>query len=81
MMWSSLLKAQAGEATKPSGESDNESTGTVILAGAANLAIAIAKLFGGIISHSSAMLSEAAHSFADTVTEVRRRPRISTRSP
>jgi cation diffusion facilitator family transporter len=64
-------EAQAGEATKPAGGgSDNESTGTVILAGAANLAIAVAKLFGGIISHSSAMLSEAAHSFADTVTEV-----------
>ena len=47
-----------------------ESTGTVIVAGLANLAIAIAKLIGGLISHSSAMLSEAAHSVADTVTEV-----------
>jgi cation diffusion facilitator family transporter len=64
-------EAQAGEATKPSGGgSDDESAGTVILAGAANLAIAIAKLIGGLISHSSAMMSEAAHSFADTVTEV-----------
>ena len=36
----------------------------------ANLAIAVAKLIGGLISHSSAMLSEAAHSVADTVTEV-----------
>jgi cation diffusion facilitator family transporter len=64
-------EAQAGEATKPSGGgSDTESTGTVILAGVANLAIAVAKLIGGLISHSSAMLSEAAHSLADTVTEV-----------
>jgi cation diffusion facilitator family transporter len=42
----------------------------VIVAGLANLAIAVAKLIGGLISHSSAMLSEAAHSVADTVTEV-----------
>src|SRR3954466_13406843 len=65
-----VKEAEAGEATKPSGESDGESTGTVIVAGAANLAIAVAKLIGGLISHSSAMLSEAAHSLADTVTEV-----------
>jgi cation diffusion facilitator family transporter len=55
---------------KESGGSGGESTGTVIVAGAANLAIAVAKLIGGLISHSSAMLSEAAHSVADTVTEV-----------
>ena len=53
-----------------SGESGGESTGTVVLAGAVNLAIAVAKLVGGLISHSSAMMSEAAHSLADTVTEV-----------
>ncbi|MCF6743004.1 cation transporter [Blastococcus sp. KM273128] len=47
-----------------------ESTGTVVVAGLANLGIAIAKLVGGLLSHSSAMLSEAAHSLADTVTEV-----------
>src|SRR5215213_496902 len=51
-------------------DSGGESTGTVIVAGLANLAIAVAKLVGGLISHSSAMLSEAAHSVADTVTEV-----------
>ena len=50
--------------------SGGESAGTVIVAGLANLAIAVAKLVGGLISHSSAMLSEAAHSVADTVTEV-----------
>jgi len=51
-------------------EGGNESIGTVILAGAANLAIAVAKLAAGLFSGSSAMLSEAAHSFADTITEI-----------
>jgi divalent metal cation (Fe/Co/Zn/Cd) transporter len=50
--------------------SDEESTGTVLLAGSANLAIAIAKLVGGLISGSTAMLAEAAHSFADTLNQV-----------
>src|SRR5215208_4935059 len=60
--------ALAKEADRTDG--GGESTGTVIVAGLAYLAIAIAKLIGGLISHSSAMLSEAAHSVADTVTEV-----------
>jgi cation diffusion facilitator family transporter len=51
-------------------EGGSESTATVVVAGLANLGIAIAKLIGGLISHSSAMLSEAAHSLADTITEV-----------
>jgi cation diffusion facilitator family transporter len=59
-----------GDVGSPEHGSGGESTGTVILAGAANLGIAIAKLVGGMISHSSAMLSEAAHSLADTITEV-----------
>ncbi|TFV86596.1 cation diffusion facilitator family transporter [Blastococcus sp. CT_GayMR16] len=60
--------------TEPAGKTEEssggESTGTVVLAGIVNLTIAVAKLIGGLISHSSAMLSEAAHSLADTVTEV-----------
>jgi cation diffusion facilitator family transporter len=53
----------------PEGQ-QQESVGTVLLAGAMNLGIAVAKGVGGVISGSSAMLSEAAHSVADTVTEV-----------
>ena len=42
---------------------------TVVLAGSANLGIAVAKLVGGLVSGSSAMLSEAAHSVADTLNQ------------
>ena len=60
----------SGDVGSPEHDSGAESTGTVVLAGAVNLGIAIAKLVGGMISHSSAMLSEAAHSVADTITEI-----------
>ena len=49
---------------------DDESTSTVLVAGVANLLIAFAKLAAGLVSGSSAMLSEAAHSFGDTVNQV-----------
>ncbi|MGW7310144.1 cation diffusion facilitator family transporter [Streptomyces sp. NPDC054835] len=48
---------------------NGESTLTVIVAAMANLGIAAAKAVAGVVSGSSAMLSEAAHSLADTVTE------------
>ena len=49
---------------------DEESTSTVLVAGVANLLIAAAKLVAGIVSGSAAMLSEAAHSFGDTMNQV-----------
>jgi cation diffusion facilitator family transporter len=47
-----------------------ESVRTIIIALAANLIIAIAKLIAGLMSHSTAMLAEAAHSLADSLNEV-----------
>ena len=49
---------------------DEESTGTVIVALAANVAIAVAKIAAGLIGGSSAMLAEGAHSVADTTNQV-----------
>ncbi len=49
---------------------EGESKGTVLVAGAANLAIAVAKVVAGLLSGSSAMLAEGAHSFADTLNQV-----------
>jgi cation diffusion facilitator family transporter len=51
-------------------ERDTESTATVLVAGGANLAIAVAKTAGGLLSGSAAMLAEAAHSVADTFNQV-----------
>jgi cation diffusion facilitator family transporter len=51
-------------------DTDSESSLTVIVAGVANLVIAIAKAIGAAVSGSAAMFSEAVHSLADTVTEV-----------
>jgi cation diffusion facilitator family transporter len=48
----------------------DDSTGTVLLAGAANLAIAVAKAVAGLVSGSTALLAEAAHSVADTLNQV-----------
>ncbi|MBE1486342.1 cation diffusion facilitator family transporter [Plantactinospora soyae] len=48
----------------------SQSVGTVIVAGLANLAVAVAKALAGVLSGSAAVLSEAAHSVADTTTEV-----------
>ncbi|NBE51024.1 cation diffusion facilitator family transporter [Streptomyces boluensis] len=56
--------------TRQGPEEQPESTFTVVVAAVANLGIAVAKAIAGVISGSSAMLSEAAHSVADTVTEL-----------
>jgi cation diffusion facilitator family transporter len=50
--------------------SDEESTGTVLVALAANLGIAVAKITAGLLSGSSAMLAEGAHSVADTTNQI-----------
>ncbi|HEX5296038.1 MAG TPA: cation transporter, partial [Streptosporangiaceae bacterium] len=47
-----------------------ETRRTVIIAGVANVVVGLAKLAAGIISGSSAMLAEAAHSAADTLNQV-----------
>src|SRR5438270_3967359 len=48
----------------------NESWRTILVALAANVVIAIAKLISGIMSGSTALLAESAHSFADASNEV-----------
>jgi cation diffusion facilitator family transporter len=48
----------------------SESKGTILVALAANALIAVAKAVGGLLSGSSAMLAEAAHSVADTLNQV-----------
>ena len=50
-------------------DDQDESARTVVVAGAANLLIAVAKLVAGLVSGSSAMLAEAAHSFGDTMNQ------------
>jgi cation diffusion facilitator family transporter len=62
------------EQTVPTNQRERPGTGesmlTVVIAAAANLAIAVAKAIGALVSGSASMLSESAHSVADTVTEV-----------
>jgi len=51
-------------------EGNESARRTVYVALAANSAIALAKLGGGLVAGSSAMLSEGAHSVADTMNQV-----------
>lgn len=51
-------------------DSSSATRRTVIVAGTANLAIAIVKVVAGLLSSSSSMLAEAAHSAADTLNQV-----------
>ncbi|MGW3591136.1 cation diffusion facilitator family transporter [Streptomyces fungicidicus] len=50
--------------------SDRRTRVTVLVALAANLVIAVAKAVGGLLAASPALLSEAAHSVADSMNEV-----------
>jgi cation diffusion facilitator family transporter len=49
---------------------EGESSRTIVIALFANIVIGIAKLIGGLVSGSTGMLAEAAHSAADSVNEV-----------
>ena len=49
---------------------EGQSARTIIIALIANIVIAIAKLIGGLVSGSTGMLAEAAHSAADSVNEI-----------
>ncbi len=51
-------------------ETGGGSTLTVVLALGANVGVGVLKLVAGLLTGSSAMLAEAAHSVADTATEV-----------
>jgi len=65
------VTSSAGQArTQRQAESRESTTRTVLIAGGANIIVMIAKLVAGILTGSSAMLAEAAHSFADTLNQV-----------
>ncbi|MGW3146781.1 cation diffusion facilitator family transporter [Streptomyces sp. NPDC001177] len=63
-----------GRAGAPDGsghhQADSRTRVTVLIALAANLVIAVAKAVGGFLAASPALLSEAAHSVADSMNEV-----------
>ncbi|MFD3514662.1 cation diffusion facilitator family transporter [Streptomyces sp. NPDC058657] len=63
--------ASGASAHEPAtGESDRKTRVTILVALAANLVIAAAKAVGGLLASSPALLSEAAHSVADSINEV-----------
>src|SRR3954447_26563806 len=53
----------------PADQKHTEARRTVLVALAANAAILVVKAIGGVVSGSSALLAEAAHSVADTANE------------
>jgi Co/Zn/Cd efflux system component len=61
--------AQSSSRSLERARAAGESRRTVIVAICANGAIAVAKLFGGLLSGSAGMLAEAAHSVADTTNQ------------
>jgi cation diffusion facilitator family transporter len=61
--------SQVSRRSLPSTREAGASRTTVIIALVANALIAVAKLIGGVISGSTALLAEAAHSVADTANQ------------
>ncbi|HEX9065379.1 MAG TPA: cation diffusion facilitator family transporter [Streptosporangiaceae bacterium] len=55
---------------QPQQQGSVETKRTVIVAGAANIFVAVIKAIAGVLTGSSAMLAEAAHSVADTLNQV-----------
>src|SRR4051794_5172957 len=67
-----MPEGRARQISRRSVSRDREAGGsrrTVLIALAANAAIAVVKLAGGLVSGSTALLAEAAHSLADTVNQ------------
>jgi cation diffusion facilitator family transporter len=61
------LEQEGGQRTPAS--ASGETRRTVIIAGAANVFVGVIKLVAGLLTGSSAMLAEAAHSAADTLNQ------------
>ncbi|MFF1379411.1 cation diffusion facilitator family transporter [Streptomyces sp. NPDC058308] len=66
----SAERAPSEQAARDKPSKDQETKTTVWVALAANLVIALAKMAGGLFAGSPALLSEAAHSIADSMNEV-----------
>jgi cation diffusion facilitator family transporter len=65
---SSLPPRRSSTAARSAAE--GETTRTILTALSLNLVVALAKLAGGLVSGSAALLAEAAHSTADSLNEV-----------
>lgn len=66
----SVRREQPGRRAEGRRREDRKTRATVLVALAANLVIAVAKTVGGLFAGSPALLSEAAHSVADSLNEV-----------
>src|SRR5437764_867583 len=65
-----MRRARASSTSVKNGNGHSATRRTVIVAGVANIVVGLAKLGAGILSGSSAMLAEPAHSAADTLHQV-----------
>jgi len=63
-------RPQRRSATALRRATEGESSRTILIALLANIVIGIAKLFSGVVSGSTGMFAEAAHSAADSVNEI-----------